>query len=73
MSGARPPGQARRLLLAGRHGNRTMHFGKGIRVPTQFRAPNLKDNLNPLSRLDIHLYAGITLSGSELGARCPGW
>ena len=39
VSGARPPGQARRLLLASRHGNGTMHFGKGIRVPTQFRAP----------------------------------
>jgi hypothetical protein len=31
--GARPPGQARSLLLAGRHGNETVHFGKGIRVP----------------------------------------
>jgi hypothetical protein len=33
VSGARPPGQARSLLLAGRHGNETVHFGKGIRVP----------------------------------------
>jgi len=29
VSGARPPGQARRLLLAGGHGNETVHFGKG--------------------------------------------
>ena len=33
VSGARPPGQTRSLLLAGRHGNETVHFGKGIRVP----------------------------------------
>jgi hypothetical protein len=33
MSGARPPGQAWRLLLADRHGNEMVHFGKSIRVP----------------------------------------
>jgi hypothetical protein len=31
--------QCGRLLLAGRHGNEMVHFGKGIRVPAQFRAP----------------------------------
>ena len=30
--------QCGRLLLAGRHGNEMVHFGKGIRVPAQFRA-----------------------------------
>ena len=31
--------QCGRLLLAGRHGNQMVHFGKGIRVLEQFRAP----------------------------------
>jgi hypothetical protein len=39
VSGARPPGQAQTLLLAACHGNETVHLGKGIGVPTQFRAP----------------------------------
>ena len=37
--------QCGRLLLAGRHGNEMMHFGKGIRVPAQFRAPRARCRL----------------------------
>jgi 2-polyprenyl-3-methyl-5-hydroxy-6-metoxy-1,4-benzoquinol methylase len=52
-------------------------FGFDYHKPSIERAKVLAQSqsgrIHFLSRLDIHLYAGITLSGNGLGARCAGW